>query len=426
MKNRMITTANLSERLGDRGSVLIDVRPIEAYNGWSLRDERRGGHITGARTFPLSWIEYADWHDVLKMKQIRPDASITVYGYTTAEADRMVDELRAAGYSDIGVYAQFEEWSADDALPMDRLQRHKQLVYPEWVKALIDGKNPASYAGRQYVICHAAYGYREDYEAGHIPGAQYLDTLSLESPETWNRRSPEELRRALLDLGIRHDSTVVLYGRFSHPNNDDPYPGQAAGHLASIRCALIMLYAGVADVRVLNGGMAAWERAGFEVTTKEGQPRRADDFGRSIPAHPEYIIDTPEAKQLLASDDGELVSVRSWDEFIGDASGYNYMEKAGRIPGAVFGNSGSDAYHMENYRNIDHTVREFHEVAANWARTGVVPEKHIAFYCGTGWRASEAFLSAFLMGWPRVSVYDGGWFEWSNDPRNPIDTGVPT
>ena len=91
----------------------------------------------------------------------------------------------------------------------------------------------------------------------------------------------------------------------------------------------------------------------------------------------------------------------------------------------MFGNCGSDAYHMENYRNFDHTTREYHEIAQQWLEAGLTPDKHVAFYCGTGWRGSEAWFNAWLMGWPRVSVYDGGWFEWSNDPDNPYETGVP-
>ena len=48
----------------------------------------------------------------------------------------------------------------------------------------------------------------------------------------------------------------------------------------------------------------------------------------------------------------------------------------------------------------------------------------MAFYCGTGWRASETWFYAHLMGWPRIAVYDGGWHEWSRDPdNNPIETG---
>jgi thiosulfate/3-mercaptopyruvate sulfurtransferase len=43
-----------------------------------------------------------------------------------------------------------------------------------------------------------------------------------------------------------------------------------------------------------------------------------------------------------------------------------------------------------------------------------VPGRPTAFYCGTGWRASMAFFYAWLMDWPHISVYDGGWFEWSH------------
>ncbi|MCG8520893.1 MAG: hypothetical protein MI744_01665, partial [Pseudomonadales bacterium] len=127
----------------------------------------------------------------------------------------------------------------------------------------------------------------------------------------------------------------------------------------------------------------------------------------------------------IAAENAELVSVRSWPEWIGEVSGYNYIEKKGRIPGAVFGNCGTDAYHMENYRNVDHTIKEASEVAKTWAEVGITPDKHCAFYCGTGWRGSEAFFNAWLMGWPRVSVFDGGWFEWSNDSDNPYETGIP-
>jgi len=136
-------------------------------------------------------------------------------------------------------------------------------------------------------------------------------------------------------------------------------------------------------------------------------------------------VDIDEAKKMINSPDADIVCVRSWNEYTGNVSGYNYIEKKGRIPGAIFGNCGSDAYHMENYRNLDFTIREAGEVASNWENVGITPDKHLAFYCGTGWRGSEAFFNAWLMGFPKVSVYDGGWFEWSNDPKNPYETGIP-
>ena len=209
------------------------------------------------------------------------------------------------------------------------------------------------------------------------------------------------------------------------PDNADEFPGSAAGHIGAIRCAFIMMYAGVKDVRVMNGGFQSWIDAGFEISTDDVPKVAVTDFGVSIPNNPQFAVDIPEAKKILKSEDADLVSVRSWPEFIGEVSGYNYIKKKGRIPGAIFGNCGTDAYHMENYRNLDHTTREFHEIEKIWKDVNITPDKHLAFYCGTGWRGSEAFYNAWLMGWPRVSVFDGGWFEWSNDPSNPFKTGVP-
>ena|SRR5437867_2010746 len=60
------------------------------------------------------------------------------------------------------------------------------------------------------------------------------------------------------------------------------------------------------------------------------------------------------------------------------------------------------------------------------ARGGHTPDKRIAFYCGTGWRASEAFFYAYLMGWATIAVYDGGWWAWVQDPANPIAVGHPS
>jgi thiosulfate/3-mercaptopyruvate sulfurtransferase len=308
---------------------------------------------------------------------------------------------------------------------MQKLERYETLVYPKWLKTLLDGEKPAGYSGNGFVLCHAHYRNPEDYEMGHIPGAIAIDTNTLESSETWNRRSPEEIRETLEQLGITRDTTVVLYGRFSFPNNDDPFPGSSAGHLGSIRCAWIMMYAGVKDVRILNGGLQSWLDEGYGITERPTKPETVEDCNLQIPESPELVVDMEEAKEMLASDRAELVCVRSLPEYLGEVSGYNYIEKRGRIPGAVFGNCGSDAYHMENYRNLDHTTKEYHEIASAWKENEIIPEKHSAFYCGTGWRGSEAWLNAWLMGWPKVSVFDGGWYEWSNDPENEIEVGNP-
>lgn len=421
------TTSQVRDLLKEHEIQIVDGRPIDAYNGWRLRGESRGGHIPGARTLPFKWSSYLDWIEIVRSKGIESRRPVLVYGYEQEETESIAALFRRAGYDEVSVYHDFvNEWAADSELPVDRLPRHRHLVPAEWVRRLTNRGEQAETAGRETVICHVHYRNPDDYAEGHIPGSVSLDTLLLEAPESWNRRSPAEVRDALLKLGITAGSTVVLYGRFSFPDNSDPFPGSSAGQLAAFRCAFIMLWAGVRDVRVLNGGMQSWLDAGYGLTTDPTEPSPAAEFGAEVPGAPELALDLPEARLMIASPEANLVSVRSRREYIGEVSGYNYIEKKGRIPGSVFGNGGSDAYHMENYRNLDHTTREYGEIVEFWRAAGVTPDKHNAFYCGTGWRGSEAFFNAWLLGWPRVSVYDGGWFEWSNDPSNPIETGEPS
>ena len=419
------STEELVDKIENPDVKLIDVRPIEAYNGWRLKNEIRGGHIKGARSLPFKWLNYIDWIEIVRVKEIMPRHSLIIYGYDKFETKKVANQFIRAGYDDVRIYHNFiDEWSANNKLPIDKLKRYRQLVSANWLNKLIKTGIAPEYYNKKYVICHVHYQKRDAYEEGHIPEAIDLDTNLLESSETWNRRSPEELKIALEQLGITYDTTVILYGRFSYPDNNDPFPGSSAGHLGAFRCAFIMMYAGVNDVRILNGGLQSWTDAGFETTTKEYNKHPVKDFGTPIPSYPELVVDIQEAKEILKTSDKNLVSVRSWREFIGEVSGYNYIEKKGRIPGAVFGNCGSDAYHMENYRNLDHTTRESHEIEKIWAEVGITSDKHNTFYCGTGWRGSEAFFNAWLMGWSHVSVFDGGWFEWSNE-GNPYETNIP-
>jgi thiosulfate/3-mercaptopyruvate sulfurtransferase len=421
-----ITTNELQTLLSSPEVKIIDIRQVDAYNGWILQGEKRGGHIKGAKSLSAKWANYIDWIEIVRSKGILPEHDIVLYSYNREETEKIAKYCARAGYTKIRIYNHFsDEWSINDELPVDFLSRFQNLVPAIWVNDIISGRTPKEIEGKKVVICHSHYRNREAYLSGHIPGAIDIDTLALEAPETWNRRSPSELEQALLNHGITADTTVILYGKFMFPDNDDPFPGSAAGDIGALRNAFIMMYAGVKDVRVINGGFQSWTDEGFKVSYDDLPKSPEMNFGASVPLHPEFAVDMPQAKQMLSSSNAELVCVRSWREYTGEVSGYNYIEKKGRIPGAIFGNCGSDAYHMENYRNVDHTTREFHEIEQIWRKAGITPDKHLAFYCGTGWRGSEAWFNAWLMGWPRVSVFDGGWFEWSNDPTNLFETGIP-
>ena len=421
--NLQIDNETLARMLHDPDTRILDLRPIDAFNGWPSENQTRGGHIPHAIAFPYTWTQYRlELPQLLQDKNITPEHRVILYSDQAQHTHNMADLLADAGYKAIHTCHQLDQWLANPDLPVDHLPRYQHLVPPAW----LDRALHTPQADRQrLVICHCHYDHLQDYHDGHIPHAIPLNTNDLESPDDWNRRPPHELHDTLTRHGIDRDTTVVVYGRFSFPRNEDPHPGKNAGHLGAMRCAAIMLYAGVKDVRVLNGGLNRWQDENLPLTDKPAQPTPLESFNANIPLNDHYFIDTPQAKQLLADSDSLLVSVRSWDEYIGRVSGYHYVHKKGRIPGAVFANCGSDAYHMENYRNLDYTTRNHHEIQTLWHNAGITPDKHVAFYCGTGWRASEAFFNAFLMAWPRICIYDGGWMHWSSDPHNPIATGIP-
>jgi 3-mercaptopyruvate sulfurtransferase SseA len=269
--------------------------------------------------------------------------------------------------------------------------RPRQLVTPAWLRA--HGRDCLLFE----VGCHGAAAFA----GGHIPGAGYIDTCELEGGPFWNKVSDAAWLAVLLANGIRHDSTVVLYGR---------------GALAAARAAHLMLYAGVRDVRLLDGGLAAWQAAGFAVDTGPARPRlAARAFGTPYPARPGLLVGYEEARTIVANGGAVLASIRTWGEHSGAVSGYSYIAARGDIPGARWGKAGDegDVQSMRHYLEGDGRLRPLADIAAMWAAAGILPGPRTVFYCGTGWRASLAFVCAWLMGWDDIAVYDGGWAEWS-------------
>jgi thiosulfate/3-mercaptopyruvate sulfurtransferase len=371
-------------------------------------------------------LDQSDLLDLLKRKGIAEASSLILYGDEAGEVQVLREVLLEIGLRPL-VYQGWNEWLDDDELPLEWLTNYERLVDPDWVSQLIAGGRPDTFRGEDFAVFHVNFGVPEEFADGHLPSSYYLDTNWLEAEDDWNRRSPAELESALTSLGISSDTTVVLYGRDTVGNPNEKWPGRRAGQIAATRAAAILLYAGVKDVRLLDGGYDNWVNAGYPLETESRAPKPRARFGVSIPQRPEIIVDIEEAKAILADPEGAaLVSVRTWKEHTGQVSGYNYIEPKGRIAGDVWGNCGSDAYHMQHYRNVDNTMRPYPEIAANWAEAGITPDKWVAFYCGTGWRASETWFYAYLMGWERIAVYDGGWFEWSQDPtNNAIEVGAP-
>ncbi len=293
-----------------------------------------------------------------------------------------------------------------EAAPTDAVAKTKVFVTPDWVKSVVDGKQAES---KDFMIIEAAWGpVKEDkeYLAAHLPGAVHLNTDDIEEPTYWNIRTGGELKKIMSAYGITKDTTVIVYGSDS----------------GAARVAFVCLMAGVENVKVLDGGLAAWTKAGYPTEKDIVDPvPTTKEFGVEIPAHPEYVLSFPKDVQseMTKNPNFRLVSIRSLDEFCGKTSGYSYIKKAGEPKGALWGHDEPD------YRNADGTFVPFDKAVTMWNEQGITKDHEIAFYCGTGWRATIPFLMAYENGWTNIRLYDGGWFVWQMDDKNPVQKITP-
>ncbi|MCT4706248.1 sulfurtransferase [Enterobacteriaceae bacterium H16N7] len=397
---------NFAQLQAQKGT-LIDTRPSAFYNGWPQTLNGTGGHEPAALNLSASWLtlmsdeQISEW---AKQHQLTDSGLIALYG-SKEETQAVKSRLEKLGFSHVALLTD----GLQNAARLQRMAHFEQLVYPQWIHDLQQKKPVSAAPAGEWKVIEAGWGAPKKYLLSHIPGADYIDTNEVESEPLWNKVSDEQLKAMLAKHGIRHDTTVVLYGR-------DVY--------AAARVAQIMLYAGVKDVRILDGGWQTWSDSGLPVERGlPGKVQPAPDFGATIPGQPQLMLNTVQARALLHRKDASLVSIRSWPEFIGTISGYSYIKPKGEIAGARWGHAGSDSTHMEDFHNPDGTMRAADDIAAMWKNWHITPDQQVAFYCGTGWRASETFMYARAMGWKNVGVYDGGWYEWSANPKNPVERG---
>ena len=301
------------------------------------------------------------------------------------------------------------------------------FVEPEWVQKVVKGEVELD----KYVLAEVswgAYASAQGYNTAHVPGAIHInsDTVEYDDCDPWpmgdgiddlaqydqdfnyganevlpddnfNIRNAEQLTAMMKHFGITQDTTVILYG-------------DSATNSAVTRVAFAMLYAGVDHVKVMNGGFAAWEAAGYETETTVNMPTATEeDFGVQIPEHPEYIMSIEKVKENLESNDKfNLVSIRSYDEFIGATSGYGYITMAGEPAGAIWGKDTDDGTYAVDGKIVGADVlKQFVEEG------GGSYDNELSFYCGTGWRATIPFLIAYQDGKENISLYDGGWWQWT-------------
>jgi thiosulfate/3-mercaptopyruvate sulfurtransferase len=247
---------------------------------------------------------------------------------------------------------------------------------------------------------------RDAYDAGHLPGAYFVDlNTELAGPPGEGGRHPlpaaNVVEAALRRAGVSADSAVVVY--------------DAANSMAAARAWWVFRYFGLNDVRVLDGGLAAWKAAGGEVVT-EVPPEGAGDFVATPGGMPSLTAE--EAAAWAAA--GRLLDARAPERYAGEVEPMDPV--AGHIPGAVNAPTAANVDESGRFLSAEALRERFTALGVGGADKGG-DDLEVGVYCGSGVTAAHEALALQLAG-VETAVYVGSWSEWITDPTRPIASGT--
>ncbi|MGP0592369.1 sulfurtransferase [Nitrospira sp. T9] len=268
----------------------------------------------------------------------------------------------------------------------------------------IDTESLAQNLGREDLVILDVRG-RAAYST-HIPGAVH---------STWHEYSdPSAVAKGVLDpdlgrieqrlraLGINQSSDVVIYC-----NPFDNWGDEG-------RMFWMLTYLGHSSVRILDGGWVKWtaEQRPFEHEAIQPKP---GDF--TIKANPDLIVNKDGLKKLVKGPhpDTIILDARSVEEYAGKE--IDGLPRAGHIPSAI-------NIPWNRFLQPDATVKPPEQVKKIFEDHGLRDNQEIMTYCLGGVRAAWVFCLLRYVGFPRVKVYPGSWWEWSRDFAAPAEKDV--
>ncbi|MDF3298361.1 sulfurtransferase [Streptomyces tropicalis] len=240
-----------------------------------------------------------------------------------------------------------------------------------------------------------AFDGRAEYEAGHLPGAAFvdLDRELTAAPGAHGRHplpDPQEFGAAMRRAGVSAARPVVVY---------DGGQGWAAA-----RAWWMLRWAGHPDVKVLDGGLTQWQGP---LETGAVTPA-AGDFAPVPGALP--LLDADGAAALARS--GVLFDARAGERYRGEVEPIDRV--GGHIPGAVSAPTADNVAPGGRFLPAEQLRARFAALGAEGGEVGV--------YCGSGVSGAHEVLALAVAGIP-AALYVGSWSEWSADPSRPVAVG---
>lgn len=259
------------------------------------------------------------------------------------------------------------------------------IVGAQWLAAHLTAPN--------LIILDASVGDYAGASEG-IPGARVFDIDGeFSAPEgVHTMLGATEFENKARALGINRDSAIVVYDR--------------QGMFSAARGWFMFVAMGFDNIAVLDGGLPAWEEAGYQKLPLDRGPFVPGSF---LAKDRKVFVDALTTKAMAGHESAQVIDARSAERFAGTAPEPRPGLRAGHIPGSVNLPFTSLLDEKGKFRQPEELEKAIDEVADG--------KELLIFTCGSGVTACVDALAAYVSGYQHIAVFDGSWAEYgAEDP----------